>query len=103
MSTVTTRTCDKCNTIVPDGEELWTLGIMAKCVKSVEQNVGYAFKTHNLPYVKDEYRRDYCRDCVLATGMVRHEAEEKAPKKTPTLDELLQEIVEDAVQDAMEP
>lgn len=103
MSTITIRTCDKCKTEVPEGEELWTLGIIAKCGKSSKETVGYAFKPHNLSYVKDNYRRDYCRICVLDTGMVVHDAEEDTSKKTPTLDELLRDIVEEAVQDAMEP
>ncbi len=103
MTTTITRTCDKCGTTVADGEELWTLGIIAKCSQSANQHPGYAFKTHNLPYVKDEHRKDYCRNCVVQTGMNIVNKSDVPVTNPPTLDTLLREIVEETVQDAMEP
>ena len=105
MSTETLRVCDHCKEPVKDGEELWTVGVVAVCNAQVSTPFPRVFNMHqrqtnNNRLLKDHFM-DMCRPCMTERGLVVAPNEE--PEKEPeTLDSLLNDIIDERVQEYLD-
>jgi len=105
MSNVTLRTCDNCENIVENNEELWTIGVVAVCNANPKLPFPRIFNpsvrsTSNNRLLQDHWK-DFCRPCMEQKGLVVAPNHEPATEPD-TLESLLTELIEEKVQDAME-
>lgn len=105
MSTQNIRRCDSCDNVVVDGEELWTIGVVAICNANPKVPYPQQFNRQtahhgNNKLLKDHFK-DYCRPCMTERGLIVAPNEEPA-KEPDTLDDLLREIVGEMVEDRVQ-
>ena len=105
MSTKTTRRCDHCTTIIKEGENLWTIALIAKCNVKKDHPFPNAFASHmrnNLDNRKlaQNFHKDYCDTCMEKMGLHPKKAEAVAPKVT--FEDLFRDIIAEEVQEAFD-
>ncbi len=93
MKTVTYE-CDRCGETIPEGEQVWNLGIAIACEPDTED-------THPR-WLKKEHRAQWCRPCMEHYDLVGMSSgsDAKPIDPPPTIEDLVREIVREELPDA---
>lgn len=93
MSVKIVRACDKCKSNVEEKQQLWKVGVEARCYN------GFAAPSlTNYDFVKG-MGMDVCRSCLEGFG-IHAQSKDISPtsEKPPTLEELILEIVAEGLE-----
>ena len=91
MTIVTTYTCDKCGHSQEDAKsprQMWSLEVAVKRMEN---------KTYSAPFV-NKGGITWCRECVIATGVVEPAKDEETPTSPLTLEDLIREIIQEEIE-----